>query len=222
MKDFYDTGQQLLATDRIVKKSLLGFIVVVGLTLSSHRFLDAPAASFFDEFIRAHALTPVVSNIPDLLFYIVAAVTAGSWVGYWYRVRHGFDDNHARFLKLWGTVAPLAFVSKMVFQYLFGRSTPELWIVHHHAPQFHWFRADQGYGCFPSGHMTVFTALVAALWHHYPRYHPLYLVFLTALAIALIATNYHFVSDVAAGAYLGAMICVLASRLASGAPTRRS
>jgi len=216
MKDHGIPCRESLVTGRIVKKSLLGFIFVAALTLFSRRFLDASVSSFFFGLIRTNALTPVVSNIPDLLFYIVAAVTTGSWIGYRYRLRHGFDDNHARFLKLCGTAAPLAFLAKMIFQYLFGRSNPELWTLYHHAPQFHWFRADAGYGCFPSGHMTVFTALTASLWRHYPRYRPAYLGFLTALALALVATNYHFVSDVAAGAYLGVMIYLLAGRVANG------
>jgi len=220
MKDYGILCRESPVANRIVNKILSGFVLVAVLTLFSHGFLDASISSFFYELIRANELAPVVSNIPDLLFYIVAAVTAGSWMGYRYRIRLGFDDNHARFLKLCGTAAPLAFLAKMIFQFLFGRSTPELWAVYHQAPQFHWFRAGDGYGCFPSGHMTVFTALTVALWRHYPRHRIAYLGFLLALAFALVATNHHFLSDVIAGAYLGAVVCFVADR-AVGSPRER-
>ena len=213
MKDSSIPGRESLLTDRLAIRLLLGFVFVAAITVFSHRFLDSAISTVFYRLIRANHLMPFVSHIPDMLFYIVAAVTVGSWLGYWYRIRHGFDDQHARFLKLCGTVAPLAFLAKMILQYLFGRSTPELWAIYHHAPRFHWFRAGEGYGCFPSGHMTVFTALTAALWRHYPRHRIAYLGFLLALAFALIATNHHFLSDVMAGAYLGVVICLLANRL---------
>ncbi|MGE5240034.1 MAG: phosphatase PAP2 family protein [Bacteroidota bacterium] len=221
MKDFSIPRRESLLAEYFERKPLLGLLLVTVLTAFSYRFLDAAISSFVAEFIRANELTSVVSGLPDLLDYIVAVITAGCWVGFFHLTRRGFDDNHTRFLKLCGTTVPLAYLVKMIFQYLFGRSTPEMWVVYHLAPQFHWFRADHGYGCFPSGHMTVFTALGATLWRHYPRYKPAYLGFLLALALALVATNYHFLSDVLAGTYLGAMICFLADR-AVGRPRKRS
>lgn len=220
MNDSSIPRRESLLAEYFERKLLFGLLSVTVLTAFSYRFLDAAISSFVDEFIRTNALAPVVSNIPDLLFYIAALVTAGSWAGYFYLTRRGFDDNHTRFLKLCGTVVPLAFLAKEILQHLFGRSTPELWAVYHQVPRFHWFRAGDGYGCFPSGHMTVFAALTAALWRHYPRYRLAYLGFLLALALALIATNYHFLSDVMAGAYLGAMICSLADRVV-GRPRKR-
>lgn len=216
MKNYSTPRRESFLTDHLAIKLLFGFMLVAVMTVFSHRFLDAAISSAFYKLIRVNRLMPFVSHIPDLLFYIVVAVTTCGWIGYWYRIRRGHADNHARFLKLCGMTAPLAFLAKMIFQYLFGRSNPELWAVYHHAPQFHWFRASAGYGCFPSGHMTVFTALTAALWRHYPRHKFFYLGFLAALALALIATNYHFLSDVIAGAYLGAIVCLLVSRAVDG------
>ena len=54
--------------------------------------------------------------------------------------------------------------------------------------------------------MAVFTALIIALWRFYPRYRPAYAGFLSVLALALIVTDYHFLSDVIAGAYLGLIV----------------
>jgi membrane-associated phospholipid phosphatase len=220
MKESSTPRRQSPLAEYFERKPLLGLLAVSVLTAFSYRFLDAAISSFVAEFIRTNDLTPVVSDLPDFLDYIVAVVTAGSWTGYFYLTQRGFDDDRARFLKLCGISVPLAFLFKILFQYLFGRPTPELWTVYQQAPQFHWFRAGDGYGCFPSGHMTVFTALTTAFWRHYPRYKPVYLTFLLSLGAALIATNYHFLGDVIAGAYLGAMTCLLADR-AVGRPRKR-
>jgi membrane-associated phospholipid phosphatase len=61
--------------------------------------------------------------------------------------------------------------------------------------------------------MAVFTVLAAALWRFYPRYKFLYLLLVLVLAIALITTNYHFLSDVIAGAYLGVIVGILTYKL---------
>lgn len=220
MKNFSIARLNSLLAEYFERKPLLGLLSVTALTAFSYFFLDTAISSFVADFIRTNELAPVVSNIPDLLDYFVAVVTAGSWAGYFYLARRGFDDDRTRFLKLCGTSVPLAFLAKEFLQYLFGRSMPELWSVFHQAPQFHWLRADDSYGCFPSGHMTVLTALTTALWRHYPRYKPAYLAFLLLLGAALIATNYHFLGDVIAGAYVGAMICSLTDRVVARAGRR--
>jgi membrane-associated phospholipid phosphatase len=60
-----------------------------------------------------------------------------------------------------------------------------------------------GSGSFPSGHMTVFAALGIAVLLYYPKYRKPVIIFLVLLGIALIGTDYHFLSDVIGGAYLG-------------------
>ena len=59
----------------------------------------------------------------------------------------------------------------------------------------------------------VFTAFLAAVWLFYPRYRSLSVGFLLILALALVATDYHFLSDVIAGAYLGLVTTTLARYL---------
>jgi membrane-associated phospholipid phosphatase len=71
--------------------------------------------------------------------------------------------------------------------------------------QFNWFHGA-GIGCFPSGHMTVFTAFGVAIWYSYPRCRRLTALGLVLLGMALIVTDYHFLSDVIAGAYVGLLL----------------
>jgi membrane-associated phospholipid phosphatase len=59
---------------------------------------------------------------------------------------------------------------------------------------------------FPSGHAVVFSAFFTAVWLYYPRYRVLVVVALSALALALLLTSYHFVSDISAGILCGALL----------------
>jgi membrane-associated phospholipid phosphatase len=51
--------------------------------------------------------------------------------------------------------------------------------------------------------MTFFAAFSAAVWVFYPRYRTISIGLMLVLALALVITDYHFLSDVIAGAYLG-------------------
>ena len=194
----------------LLKRPIAFMLLAILLTAFSYLFLDASLAQFIHRVTSAsEALTQAVSNIPDLLLPIVILTTALSWTGYFFLVRRGIQNRHTRLLWACGTVLPVAFVAKTIFQYVFGRADPHLWVFHHHLPRFYWFRMDEGYGCFPSGHMTVFTALVVTLSHYYPRYRIIFLVSLMLLASLLIATDYHFLSDVTCGAFLGSVIALI-------------
>jgi membrane-associated phospholipid phosphatase len=128
---------------------------------------------------------------------------AQRWAGYFVQARRGIHNRLTNFLRACGTVVPMAFVAKTGLQYVFGRPDPYAWLLTHEPPCFYWFRDDEGYGGFPSGHMTVFAALMTTSSYYYPRYRSVYLGSLCLLALALIITDHHFLSDVLAGALLG-------------------
>jgi membrane-associated phospholipid phosphatase len=98
---------------------------------------------------------------------------------------------------------------KSELKYIFGRTWPETWIdnnpsfIHDGAYGFHFMHGGLGYRSFPSGHMTATWALIAVLWVHYPQLKPLYLIAGLTVGLTLVATNFHFLSDVIAGAFVG-------------------
>ena len=58
-------------------------------------------------------------------------------------------------------------------------------------------------------------AFLGIFWFAYPRSRPACLLLGVPLAGSLIAMNYHFVGDVIAGAYLGAVAAAYAATLAN-------
>ena len=63
--------------------------------------------------------------------------------------------------------------------------------------------AGIAYTSFPSGHTAAICALTSVLWICYPRFWPLYLALILAVSIGLVGADYHFLSDVIAGAFVG-------------------
>lgn len=190
--------------------AVAGFFLAALLTAFGYYSLDASTAIFFHQLIMSHEmLRKYASHIPDFLLPIVLVITTFCWTVFFVWISKGIHNVHTRFMQLCGVSVPLAYVTKTVLQYAFGRADPRMWLAHRQLVGFHWFHGGPGYTSFPSGHMTVFTALATVLWQRYPRYRMVYVAGVVLLGTALVATNYHFVGDAVAGAYLGFLICYL-------------
>ena len=59
------------------------------------------------------------------------------------------------------------------------------------------------YSAFPSGHTTGICTVMTVLWLCYPRYRALYALAIAAVAVGLVGADYHFLSDVIAGGFVG-------------------
>ncbi len=200
---------KFLAAD-VVRAILINFLVLSCLILIlvtvCFYWVDRPVAIWMSHHftydrhgpldrIHAKALTQLCyfGLIISFLFYYVLR-----W--------HKHHTRWMRCLSLLSTSVVFAYFAKTNLQYLFGRYVPRypdsnslLFVRRHQLYGFHWFQS----GCFPSGHMTVFTAAIVAISLFYPKFRFIGLAILLILTGLLIALNYHFVSDIVAGAYLG-------------------
>jgi membrane-associated phospholipid phosphatase len=171
---------------------------------TSYRYADEWLARTVMDFLKQmHLLALGTRRIPDLLLPLVCLGTAAMWIAYFRLERSGRDGEKRRFLLLAATAVPFAYFLKAFLQSICGRAHTRAWLAHHGSSGFTWFAGDGG---FPSGHMLVFTAFFAALWHYFPRYRGPSALAVFILAAALIVTNYHFLGDVIAGTYLGIVV----------------
>jgi membrane-associated phospholipid phosphatase len=179
----------------------------------SYLLLDQPIARFFrntfQSLVRRDLLGP---SLPDLLFPIACVLTLAAWAAYLHLVRKGIHDAHTRFFQLLAITIPLSVLLKTLLKLAIGRITTRYWLFRPAAPEFRWFAGRDTYGGFPSGHMAVFTVLVLGLCVHDPRRRRIYAGALALLAVALVVTGYHFLSDVIAGAWLGLGIHLVVAR----------
>ena len=101
---------------------------------------------------------------------------------------------------------------RQTLAYVFGRYWPETWIhdnpslIRDGAYGFHPFHSGSAFDSFPSGHATRTLALAAVVWIAYPRWRWASVLASVAEAVALIGMNYHFVSDVIAGGFVGSIV----------------
>lgn len=180
--------------------------VALILVVLSVQFWDLPLASWIATYPPHYVRHLKNSEIPDLLLVSVILLTALSWTMYLYLVHRNIRDRRTLFFRVLGTTMPLAFVAKEVLKWIFGRINTRTWLKHPDMNGFHWFDGSEHFHGFPSGHMLVFTPLILALWQLFPRYRLYYGIAYSCLVIALLATEYHFLGDIIAGAYIGAIV----------------
>jgi membrane-associated phospholipid phosphatase len=109
--------------------------------------------------------------------------------------------------------------AKEQLKFLFGRTWPESWtgnnpsFIRDGVYGFHFMHGGAGYNSFPSGHMATSCAVLAVVWLWYPRFRGLCIVAGLAIGAGLVGGNYHFLSDVLAGAFLGASIGLMVAMI---------
>lgn len=198
-------------------------LVVLVSSLLAIFYVDAPVALW----IKAHLLSyapfrEYTSNLPSHLFWVVLAGSTVSFAVYFYLRWLGESSSRRDFFLLLGVVLPVAFIVKNILKLVFARIEVRLWLSNPDTFQLQWFQLGKsGYDSFPSGHMVVFMTVFMALWQFYPRWRNVYFMGASLLAVALVATNYHYVSDVIAGTYIG-MLVYWATRWAVLAERKRA
>jgi membrane-associated phospholipid phosphatase len=110
-------------------------------------------------------------------------------------------------------LAVSVFAAKEIYglaKWVFGQTWPETWLgdnpswIRDGVYGFFPFHGGPGWGSFPSGHMTVITSLAMILRIVWPELRAAWAAILAVVIIGLIGANYHFVSDIVGGLFLGA------------------
>lgn len=193
----------------LIRRTLI-YLAVCGLAVVlCYYFIDRPVAFFvhdhriarFEEFRWLTEPPPLVQGWSPLVLMLLAIRRA---FGPWQR---------------WQRALFVACVSLIVADQfrqslgdLCGRDWPETW--HDNNPSligtgsygFHPFAVGDDTGSFPSGHATRIAGFFSVFWIATPRSRWLYAILAAPMLIALVAMNYHFVSDVIAGSVLGALV----------------
>jgi membrane-associated phospholipid phosphatase len=211
--------RRLLADFRsLLSRSLLALLACAVAVTFCYYFVDRPVAFFvhnhqiekIDGFRWLTEPPPLVQSWSPLVLVVLAVRRAfGPW-------------------RPWQQVLLVACVSLIVADQfresigdLCGRYWPETWhndnpsLIGTGAYGFHPFEAGDDIGSFPSGHAARTMAFATVFWLAMPRGRWLYAIIAGPMLIALVAMNYHFVSDVIAGSVLGGIVgayaCVFAN-----------
>jgi membrane-associated phospholipid phosphatase len=169
-------------------------------------FIDRPAAEFFNTYVRNCAVSDwIKSLLASLVLIPVSALLFLSGSGCWLLSGRQLGRWAQKpLLCSWSTIWALAaeFVSKNIF----GRGWPDPTYIESHLYGFRFLHAGPHWTSFPSGTATIAAAISTTIWIVAPRLRPP-LPFLTVLICGgVVVTNGHWISDVIAGAFLGASI----------------
>jgi membrane-associated phospholipid phosphatase len=99
-----------------------------------------------------------------------------------------------------------------ILKVIFGRPNPIESFQTTSVASFNLFQGDE-FSSFPSGHMTLAAAFLAVIFRVYPRTRRASLSLLLLGGSVLVAGDWHFVSDVIAGAIFGVTCGLLAAEL---------
>jgi membrane-associated phospholipid phosphatase len=185
---------------------LIGTAIAVAV---GYFWLDRPIAHLAHDALQPYHLFQKLTLIPDALLPLaaVAIVLVG--------LRALSGAQPSRFETVFflaGISLALGLVAKDELKIAFGRTWPETWIrnnpsfIRDNVYGFFPFHGGTGYASFPSGHTTAICAAMTVFWICYPRFRPLYALAMAGAAIGLVGANFHFLSDVIAGAFLGVSV----------------
>jgi membrane-associated phospholipid phosphatase len=187
----------------------LGLLATTIAIAIAYFWLDRPIAYLAHDLSQRFHLFQKLTLIPDALLPIAVVVIL--LVG----LRGLIGVPLSRFetvLFVTGISLALGAMAKTELKYAFGRAWPETWfrnnpsLIRDHVFGFFPFHGGGGYASFPSGHATIVCAAMTVFWICYPRLRPLYALAMAAVAIGLVGANFHFLSDVIAGAFLGVSV----------------
>ena len=206
-----------LGARRGVRPWLTGLIAVLVTAPLAYFFIDRPLATLSYENLRPYrkifdAMTRIIDPFAAIagIVFLIAIVC----------VARGKDIGPV-LQKLLRVSAGLCatIVVKDQLKYAFGRTWPETWVLNNPSYfkdgvfGFTPFHSGPGWASFPSGHTTVVCALAASLSVLFPRGRPLYALAVASVVIGLIGADYHWLSDIIAGAGLGTAMGVTAAKV---------
>ncbi len=177
----------------------LALAVVVLLCGVCFVYVDKPVAIWMHG--QRHTLLRrffnVVTNLGESQWYLVPGLVL--FIAY--RKSRAFVAQAGLFL--FTTVAASGLSTDLI-KYVLGRARPSLWFEHGFYG-FHWFHGAHAWSSFPSGHATTAFSAALALALLFPRHRWTCLVAAAAIAISRVVLTHHYVGDILAGAYVGAL-----------------
>ena len=184
----------------------LGFLGTAVAITVSYLWLAQPIAHLAHAEPQRFDLFEKLTLIPDAL--VPLAIVAFMVLGLRGSTGHTLSRLQTVML-LSGVSLAVAIIIKDQLKFAFGRPWPETWIrnnpsfIRDGLYGFQPFHGGAGYASFPSGHTTIICTVMTVLWICYPRFRAVYALCMAAVAVGLVGANFHFLSDVIAGGFLG-------------------
>jgi len=192
-----------LCNAKIHGKWFLWTAAIFILILLSYRYLDRPVFELFHAYRGTPLLDPVelLTILGKSTWYIIFSL-----VLFVYWIDKKPERSDAALLILSTTIISGILVN--IVKVVFGRARPQLY-ADDQLYGFFWAKLDVLYRSFPSGHATTAIAVWLALALLFPRYRKWLVGFGVLIALSRVILTQHYLSDVLAGGWLGAMTTLI-------------
>ena len=173
-------------------------------------WLDMPIAHYFASSAPHWGLLGTIFAGPVLVGLIAAVILPLLLL----RLVRGTLSDFAETVIVAGGAALASFsVNDFVLKRIFGRTDVADSLANPATAGLHLFGGDMN-SSFPSGHAVMAAAGLVAFIRVYPRWRPAAIAALVLMVVLLLVGDWHFLSDIAAGLYLGALAGAVAGDLA--------
>lgn len=192
----------------VIKKILISFLICLALIVFCYWFVDRSVALWINQHQWSKNFwLERLTYIQDILYYFILVIYIILAVRFLLYPLTLLDN---KFLVIANSTAITELIHTPI-KIIFGRYWPTTWdhnnlsFITNHVYGFQWFH----FGSFPSGHAAVVAAFVMSIYWIFPRYKWLAIFILFIQVASLLACNYHFVSDIIGGCYLGGLVAFL-------------
>ena len=178
----------------------------IGIT-GCYFFIDRPFAHFVhDTLLGSRPVFNVFAQLPDILSPMV--VVCALFLGICATLKRRLTKIQIAIVLSAFSLA-LSVVLKNWLKFAFGRTWPETWVqdnpslIRDGVYGFNPFHGGPGFAAFPSGHMVAISAIISIFWILHPQLRWIGMLSVAAVFIGQLGANYHFVSDLIAGGFIG-------------------
>src|SRR6516225_975039 len=192
-------------------------ITAIGV-IASDLWLDQPIALFVHCTVADKTIFVWLQRLPVAFFLLSSLIFA--WCGLWSLLERPLSRARSIGLACSITFIGTNLISNQL-KYAFGRTWPESWIeknpslIQNGVFGFNPFHGGLGFASFPSGHAAAICSVMAVLWWSCPNWRPIYVACVAAVVFGLIGANYHFLSDILSGMFVGTSVGYITTKISS-------
>ena len=196
----------------------IGLAFTAGTVVASDFWLDQPIASFVHQNVTDKTIFVWLHRLP--VAFLLLSLLVFVWCGFWALTNRPFSRVQSVGLACSISFIATNFVNTQL-KHLFGRTWPDTWIennpslIQNGVFGFNPFHGGLGFASFPSAHAAGVCSVMAVLWWSYPNWRPINIACVAAVAIGLIGANYHFLSDVIGGMFVGSFAGYITVKMSS-------
>ena len=187
----------------MIDKKLIGSAVIVAVFLIlSYLYLDRGVADFFAANDTLSPFFEFITRLGVSKWYLFGFAAMFLIFRFLFRLKTVGN----RFLYLFFAVAGSGLIVD-ILKFIFGRSRPKLYLEQG-IYGFHFFGTEHLYFSFPSGHSATAFSLAVGITTLFPRYAYIALSVAALVAFSRMAVDAHYLSDIVAGSYIGAVFAI--------------